>query len=190
MSTRREFVKGVAAVGGLAAVPGFEASFAFGQMAGGGGGEARFTLPPLPYAYDALEPYMDAQTVKIHHDMHHAGYVKGLNAADATEKGHGAVEYAQRTLNFRSEIDMTGGVDNVNAVFAPHARGRCRGDGDSPLALLLHPVHGRLAVMDFSEAMGAAGVEQDALRASRFSGIDMRHDTDVAHVRQRHFARH
>jgi Fe-Mn family superoxide dismutase len=39
-------------------------------------------LPPLPYAYDALEPYYDAQTVKLHHDIHHAAYVKGLNAAE------------------------------------------------------------------------------------------------------------
>lgn len=39
------------------------------------------TLPPLPYAYDALEPYIDAQTMKIHHDKHHAAYVNNLNAA-------------------------------------------------------------------------------------------------------------
>jgi len=38
-------------------------------------------LPALPYAYDALEPYYDEQTVRLHHDIHHAGYVKGLNAA-------------------------------------------------------------------------------------------------------------
>lgn len=40
-----------------------------------------YTLPPLPYAYDALEPYIDARTLRLHHDKHHAGYVKGLNAA-------------------------------------------------------------------------------------------------------------
>lgn len=38
-------------------------------------------LPPLPYAYDALEPYIDAQTMEIHHTKHHAAYVNGLNAA-------------------------------------------------------------------------------------------------------------
>jgi len=42
-------------------------------------GECR--LPPLPYAYDALEPYIDKETLGIHHDKHHAGYVKGFNAA-------------------------------------------------------------------------------------------------------------
>ncbi len=40
-------------------------------------------LPPLPYAYDALEPYIDEQTMRLHHDIHHKGYVTGLNAAEA-----------------------------------------------------------------------------------------------------------
>lgn len=40
-----------------------------------------FILPELPYAYDALEPYMDALTTEIHHGKHHAGYTKNLNAA-------------------------------------------------------------------------------------------------------------
>lgn len=38
-------------------------------------------LPPLPYAYDALEPHIDEQTMRIHHDKHHAAYVNNLNAA-------------------------------------------------------------------------------------------------------------
>jgi Fe-Mn family superoxide dismutase len=42
-----------------------------------------FILPPLPYDYDALEPAIDAQTMKLHHDIHHNGYVKGLNRAIA-----------------------------------------------------------------------------------------------------------
>ncbi len=40
-----------------------------------------FELPPLPYAYDALEPYIDAQTMEIHHTKHHNAYVTNLNAA-------------------------------------------------------------------------------------------------------------
>jgi Fe-Mn family superoxide dismutase len=40
-----------------------------------------FTLPKLPYAYDALEPHIDAKTMEIHHDKHHAAYVNNLNAA-------------------------------------------------------------------------------------------------------------
>ena len=40
-----------------------------------------FTLPPLPYGSDALEPYIDRQTMEIHHDKHHGTYVKNLNTA-------------------------------------------------------------------------------------------------------------
>jgi Fe-Mn family superoxide dismutase len=45
------------------------------------GGE--FELPKLPYSYDALEPYIDAETMKIHHDLHHKAYVDNLNKAVA-----------------------------------------------------------------------------------------------------------
>ena len=40
-----------------------------------------FELPPLPYPFDALEPYIDAQTMQIHHDRHHGTYVTNLNGA-------------------------------------------------------------------------------------------------------------
>jgi Fe-Mn family superoxide dismutase len=55
---------------------------------------APFTVPPLPYAYDALEPYIDAQTMQIHHDKHHQTYVNNLNAAVA---GH--PELAGKSVN-------------------------------------------------------------------------------------------
>jgi Fe-Mn family superoxide dismutase len=40
-----------------------------------------FTLPPLPYSFDVLEPYIDAKTMEIHHDKHHNAYVTNLNKA-------------------------------------------------------------------------------------------------------------
>jgi Fe-Mn family superoxide dismutase len=43
-----------------------------------------FTLPPLPYAYDALEPYIDARTMEIHHTKHHGAYVDNVNKALST----------------------------------------------------------------------------------------------------------
>jgi len=45
--------------------------------------DGEFVLPDLPYPYDALEPHIDKETMHLHHDIHHAGYVKGLNSAIA-----------------------------------------------------------------------------------------------------------
>src|SRR5260370_20960158 len=46
-----------------------------------GGSAMAFELPPLPYSFDALEPHIDAKTMQIHHDRHHAAYVNNANAA-------------------------------------------------------------------------------------------------------------
>ena len=43
--------------------------------------QGTFVLPPLPYAFDALEPYIDAKTMEIHHDKHHGAYVTNVNKA-------------------------------------------------------------------------------------------------------------
>ena len=45
-------------------------------------GAGEHTLPELPYAYDALEPHIDEQTMRLHHDKHHLGYVNGMNKAE------------------------------------------------------------------------------------------------------------
>jgi Fe-Mn family superoxide dismutase len=62
-----------------------------------------FTLPPLPYAYNALEPHIDEQTMRIHHDKHHDAYVKNLNAA---LESHAALQ--QKSLD-----DLLRGLDSV-----------------------------------------------------------------------------
>ncbi len=63
-------------------------------------------LPSLPYAYDALEPYYDEQTLKLHHGAHHKTYVDGLNnaekkLAEAREKSDfSLVKHWERELSF------------------------------------------------------------------------------------------
>jgi Fe-Mn family superoxide dismutase len=54
-----------------------------------------FTLPKLPYAYDALEPYIDARTMEIHHDKHHQAYVDNLNKAVAGDPALAALTVEQ-----------------------------------------------------------------------------------------------
>ncbi len=85
MMTRREALKTTAVIGiACATVPPFASAQPAAAPATG-----PFTLPPLPYAFDALEPHIDAQTMQIHHDKHHQAYVTNLNAAVA---GHADLE--------------------------------------------------------------------------------------------------
>ncbi len=83
-----------------------------------------FTLPPLPYAFDALEPYIDAQTMQIHHDKHHAAYVANLNKAVAQfpELGKKPVEDLLKDLNavpetVRTAIRNQGGGHYNHSLF-------------------------------------------------------------------------
>ncbi len=90
MTTRRDFLKtvtiGTAGVlaGGVAGAAEMPADpHATAPAAAPTAPTGPFVLPPLPYAFDALEPHLDAQTMQIHHDKHHAAYVAKLNAAVA-----------------------------------------------------------------------------------------------------------
>jgi Fe-Mn family superoxide dismutase len=91
--TRRDWMKGI---GMAAMVLGVEGMSFAGTEAHAAEvrnlGECK--LPPLPYAYDALEPTIDKETLTIHHDKHHAGYVKGFNTAMAElEKARASGDY-------------------------------------------------------------------------------------------------
>ena len=46
-----------------------------------------YSVPPLPYDYNALEPHIDEQTMRIHHDKHHQAYVDKVNAASRAPRG-------------------------------------------------------------------------------------------------------
>src|SRR6185436_18490108 len=122
----------------------------------------------------ALEVGADAVHLVDEADPRHAvlvgltpdGFRLRLDAGDRVEHGDGAVEDAQRALDFGGEVDVAGGVDDVDAVIAPETGGRRGGDGDAALLLLLHPVHDRGAFVDFSQLVRNPGVEQDPFSRS------------------------
>ncbi len=76
-TSRRELLQWVGASAAGSSLLGMTGQIALGAE---GMEVVEYTLPPLPYAYDALEPAIDEKTLRIHHGKHHAGYVKGLNA--------------------------------------------------------------------------------------------------------------
>jgi Fe-Mn family superoxide dismutase len=95
-TTRRQFVKTLGAAGAVVAArslaPPLAGALAAAEAAAqtpapatgtpaAAAPDGPFTLPPLPYPADALEPHLDAQTMTIHHDKHHAAYVANLNKA-------------------------------------------------------------------------------------------------------------
>ena len=79
MMTRREALQTTTLIAAGALVAGPALSSAHAQPAPAPSGPHK--LPPLPYAFDALEPHIDAQTMQIHHDKHHQAYVTNLNKA-------------------------------------------------------------------------------------------------------------
>ena len=80
MMTRREAIKAVALTAGAFTVA---PSILQGQSAAAGASDSTypFKVPALGYPFDALEPYIDAQTMQIHHDKHNGAYVENLNKA-------------------------------------------------------------------------------------------------------------
>lgn len=81
-----------------------------------------FELPPLPYAEDALEPHIDARTMSIHHDKHHAGYTNNLNKA---LEGHSdlAAKSIEELLGDLNSIpdDIRTAVRNNGGGYANHS---------------------------------------------------------------------
>jgi Fe-Mn family superoxide dismutase len=93
-----------------------------------------FTLPPLPYASNALEPYIDQQTMEIHHGKHHNAYVTNLNAAIAgTEHENKSLEELLANVSKLPVAVRNNGGGHWNHTFfwnimAPNAGGSPSGD--------------------------------------------------------------
>nr|WP_221401430.1 Fe-Mn family superoxide dismutase [Paenibacillus phyllosphaerae] len=75
------------------------------------------TLPPLPYAYNALEPYIDETTMRIHHDKHHQSYVDGLNKAEKElEKARKSGDFAL-VKHWERELAFNGAGHYLHTLF-------------------------------------------------------------------------
>src|ERR1700728_1997363 len=122
-----------------------------------------FTLPALPYAFDALEPHIDAKTMEIHHDKHHQDYITNLNKALES-----APELANKTVEellanncaivpdaIKTAVRNNGGGHANHSLFwtilGPHA-------GGAPVGNLASAINSAFGSFDtFKEKFAAAG---------------------------------
>ncbi|HEV7225997.1 MAG TPA: superoxide dismutase [Pirellulales bacterium] len=120
-----------------------------------------YTVPPLPYAFDALEPHIDAKTMEIHHDKHHAAYVNNLNNAIAdTDLGKQSIEALCMNIDkvpekIRTAVRNNGGGHANHSLFwtimGP-------GAGGAPSGALADAIKSELGGFDaFKEAFAKAG---------------------------------
>jgi Fe-Mn family superoxide dismutase len=125
-----------------------------------------FTVPPLPYAFDALEPYIDKQTMEIHHDKHHGAYVTNLNKAleSAPDLQSKTVEEllanncAAVPENIRTAVRNNGGGHINHSMFwqimAPKA-------GGNPSGNVAQAINSTFGSFDqFKEKLNAAAVSR------------------------------
>jgi Fe-Mn family superoxide dismutase len=123
-----------------------------------------FTLPPLPYAHDALEPYVDKMTMEIHHGKHHQAYVTNLNKALESAPDLAGKSLEQLLANgvsavpdsIRTAVRNNGGGHWNHTLFweimAPKA-------GGAPVGNLARAINAKFGSFDnFKEKFAAAGV--------------------------------
>ena len=124
-----------------------------------------FKLPDLPYAFNALEPHIDAKTMEIHHDKHHAAYTNKLN--EALEKHpqlqSKSIEDLLRGIDSVPE-DIRGALRNNGGGYANHAMFweiMGPGGGGEPTGALADEIRKKFgSFSDFKQKVNAAGAGQ------------------------------
>jgi Fe-Mn family superoxide dismutase len=127
--------------------------------------EMSHKLPDLPYAYDALEPYIDAQTMEIHHSKHHGAYVSKLNAAlegHADLQDH-SIEDLIKNLNnlpesIRTAVRNNGGGHYNHSIFWTLMGANKGGDPTGDLAAAISGKFGSFA--SFKETFAGAAANR------------------------------
>ena len=121
-----------------------------------------FSLPPLPYDYDALEPYIDAQTMQLHHDKHHQAYVDKLNAAvEGTAWAENSIEELVMNLDevpedIRAAVRNNGGGHYNHSLFWEWMSGDGGGAPEGELAAAIDDAFGDFDT--FKAQFEAAGI--------------------------------
>lgn len=165
MLTRREALKKSALLTASLATALAWPARAKAQATAGAAPSGPFKLPPLPYEFDALEPYIDARTMEIHHDKHHQAYITNLNKAVAgqDELAHKSVEELVGDLasipeKIRTAVRNQGGGHYNHTLFWQMLK---KGGGDEPQASLAAAIEKRFgSFAGFKEEFTKAATSQ------------------------------
>ena len=144
--TRRDMMRDIGLAAGALVVLGPDA---MGQQRGGAQTaqagplseqafrDGKYVLPPLPYAYNALEPHIGEQTLRIHHDKHHNAYVQGLNAA--LEQMTAAAKAGQKDLmqHWATLVAFNGSGHVLHTLYWENMTAGGGGQPEGPLAQAL-----------------------------------------------------
>jgi Fe-Mn family superoxide dismutase len=123
-----------------------------------------YTVPALSYAFDALEPHIDARTMEVHHDKHHQAYVDKLNAAlDGTDLADLPIEEILRDLNRvpdakRAAVRNNGGGHHNHTMFWENMSPDGGGEPAGELATAIDSAFG--SYTDLKTKIKEAGVNQ------------------------------
>ena len=124
-----------------------------------------YELPPLPYDYSALEPYIDTQTMQLHHDKHHAAYVTNVNAAlqNNSEFASLPIDELERRLNdvpenIRTAVRNNGGGHANHSMFWKIMTPNGGGEPTGELASAIQQAFGSFDA--FKTALNDAGVKR------------------------------
>jgi Fe-Mn family superoxide dismutase len=123
-----------------------------------------YSVPPLPYAYDALEPHIDKQTMEIHHDKHHQAYVDKVNAAlDGTSLANAGIEDVLKSLDNvpeekRKAVRNNGGGHYNHSLFWESMSPTGGGEPSGALGDAISSTFGSFA--DFQAKLKETGVNQ------------------------------
>ena len=123
-----------------------------------------YTVPPLPYAYDALEPHIDEATMKVHHDKHHQAYVDKANAAlEGTPLADAAIEDVLKDLSQvpedkRTAVQNNGGGHYNHSLFWESMSPNGGGAPEGALAQAIDSVFGSFEA--FQSSLKEAGVNR------------------------------
>jgi superoxide dismutase, Fe-Mn family len=123
-----------------------------------------YSVPPLPYAYDALEPHIDKLTMEIHHDKHHQAYVDKVNAAlEGTPLADAPIEDVLKDLDKvpeakRTAVRNNGGGHYNHSLFWESMSADGGGEPDGALAEAIASAFGSFS--DFQAKLKETGVNQ------------------------------